>query len=214
MEVQTFLIEEIKELIHDENALAEWQGLIEEMGVRGQAKLSYKLDNSPIPFMSINKNLENAIEMLCGREVEYKEYDKEPIPIEVLKLLKLSENEKYFTKIVIRWDDKDPDPVAIGLTGYWYEPSYYNDSNKDIENIKYQTKNEAIEAGANHPNFMEKAKYLIARWGAESVSINDLIKLGRDKWVRKESVEQNKAIRDAQRAIEDIETNAFNTFGI
>lgn len=52
---------------------------------------------------------------LCPQMVDYKKYTKTAIPLEVLGLIHLSINEGYFTDIEIWYDDKTPDPLAVGL---------------------------------------------------------------------------------------------------
>jgi hypothetical protein len=53
--------------------------------------------------------------VLCACPVPVKEYDKTPIPLEVLSLIALSEKEKYFDELQIWYDNEAPDPILVGI---------------------------------------------------------------------------------------------------
>ena len=121
--VQTFLVEETTELIHDDQKLGEWKQKCEELGLTAQLELANP-EKSPIPFESMNTVSQRVYETLCPSRVNYKEYRKTAIPLEVLGLIHLSVNEGYFEKIDIWYDDKTPDPIAVGLvkiSSYQYD---------------------------------------------------------------------------------------------
>lgn len=111
--VQTFLIEESKELIYDQDKLEEWKKKCEELGLENQIALTQK-EKSPIPFEFMNTVTQRVYETLCPTKVGYKQYSKTVIPLEVLGLIHLSINEGYFETIEIWYDDKTPDPLAVG----------------------------------------------------------------------------------------------------
>ena len=123
--VETFVIEETASLIYDNEQLDKWNGLVAELGLTGQTSIQTK-EKSPIPFMHLKANFVAVFETLCPRKVDVSEYNISPIPLEILDLIALSVNEKYFDKIQIWYDDKNPDPVCIGLKGSWY--SYTKDN--------------------------------------------------------------------------------------
>lgn len=112
--VQTFIIEESKELIYDSDKISEWKEKCIELGLSEQLKLSED-NKSPIPFENMNEVSKRVYQTLCPAVVEYKKYGKTAIPLEVLGLIKLSEDEKYFDHISIWYDDKSPDPLAVGV---------------------------------------------------------------------------------------------------
>ena len=91
-------------------------------------------------------------EVLCPVADEVCAYDKAPIPLEVLGLIKLSEDEGYFKSIKIWHDNVDPDPLAVGYAVDEYEGGIY----------------------------------LIARWGAEKMSFEHLLKTAVYYWKRNE----------------------------
>lgn len=114
--VQTFVIEETKELIYDSDKIQEWKEKCEALGLTEQLQLANP-DKSPIPFECMNTVSERVYTTLCPAKVNYKKYGRTPIPIEILSLVALSEKEGYFESIEIWYDDKSPDPIAVGRTG-------------------------------------------------------------------------------------------------
>lgn len=122
---QTFLVEETKELIYDSDKIEEWKAKCEELGLTGQ--LSLMTDGkSPIPFECMNEAVKRVYETLCPMKEKYKTYHKTAIPLEVLSLIALAEKESYFDEIEIWFDDKTPDPLAVGTVkdGTWNKKYY------------------------------------------------------------------------------------------
>lgn len=111
--VQKFIVEEATELIYDSDKIQEWREKCEELGLEKQIALANG-DKSPIPFEHMNTVGERVYETLCPKKETYKMYHKTAIPLEVLSLIALSEKEGYFEKIEVWYDDKTPDPIAVG----------------------------------------------------------------------------------------------------
>lgn len=140
--VQTFLVEETKELIYDADKQEEWKKKCEELGLTEQLNLAAP-DKSPIPFEHMNTVSIRVYETLCPEKVEFKKYRKTSIPLEVLGLIHLSVNEGYFDEIQIWYDDKTPDPLAVGVKkdGEWGNREFYlmarwGDALKPFEKLK------------------------------------------------------------------------------
>ena len=114
--VENYIIEDTKGLMHDIEQIEEWSNKIEELGLEGQKKLVAEEGKSPIPFVHMNKSMKVMYETLCPRIYNYKDYDKTPIPLEVLALIGLCRKEGYFQELKIWVDDKEPDPLLIGIT--------------------------------------------------------------------------------------------------
>lgn len=111
--VESFLIEEVEPLISDQVQLDEWTELVDRLDLDKQKELVTG-GASPIPFVNMNAKAQRIYETLCPAKVEYKSYGKTAIPVRVLSLIALAEKEKYFKHIEIWYDDKSPDPIAIG----------------------------------------------------------------------------------------------------
>lgn len=112
--IQTFVIEENKELLYDNDKLQEWKEKCNALGLDKQLELVTK-EASPIPFEHMNTVSKRVYETLCPAKVNYKQYNKTAIPIEVLGLIQLSINENYFKEVQIWYDDKAPDPLVVGI---------------------------------------------------------------------------------------------------
>lgn len=150
MKAQIYLTEN-KELIYDGEMLDEFNALVDELGLKcNNVKDGEK---SPIPYMWLDEATIRAFKLLCPRVDKVGNYPME-IPLEVLRHLKLSKNEKYFDEVEVWSNTKDPDPFMIGKV---YK------TNGDREK-KYT---------------WNMQNYLIGRWGAEKKSIDELINLAR-----------------------------------
>lgn len=112
--VQTYVIEETKELIFDSSSIEEWKEKVNALQLQGQQTL-INGDKSPVPFEFMNTVTGRIFETLCPQKSSVKEYNKTPIPLEILGLIQLAVNENHFDSIEIWYDDKSPDPVAIGI---------------------------------------------------------------------------------------------------
>lgn len=143
--VQSFIVEESKELIYDSDKIQEWKEKCEELGLSEQLKLAAP-EKSPIPFECLNTVSLRVYETLCPMKENYKKYHKTTIPLEVLSLIALSEKENYFESIEIWYDDKTPDPIAVGYVkdGEWSRKQYsiarWGDVLKPFEELKEKAK--------------------------------------------------------------------------
>ena len=188
--VETFIVEETSNLIHDNDALKAWNEKIEELGLDGQKEVLVVKDKSPIPFMWMNDAIIATFETLCPTKVTIEKYNKTLIPIEILELVLLSRNEGYFFKIEIWYNEKEKDPVCIGFA------ENTENKNKDSWYMDYYSK-----------------KYLIGRWADVKASLDTLTKRAREIFIAASVDSFKKSIRDFHRQIEDIETIANGKFG-
>lgn len=211
--VETFIIEETQELIYDNEKLDEWNDLVGELGLSGQTKICAP-QKSPIPFLPMKRNMVNVFQTLCPAKVPIEGYDKTPIPVEILNLVALSVREKYFNKIEIWYDDKDPDPCCIGITGEWvcYNSDY-------VHVASFSSQSQAKDAKENDASismihFQEVQKYLIGRWADVKMSMAELTAKAKVIFMGERKNRLTKGIRDAQRQLEDLELDAEREFGI
>ncbi len=188
--VETFIIEETSNLIYDNDALQKWNEKIEELGLEGQKQVLVVKDKSPVPFMWMNEAIIATFETLCPTKVPVEQYNKTPIPLEILELVSLSKKEGYFYKMEIWYNEQEKDPVCVGY----------------VEDLSHTEKEDWYK------NFYAK-KYLIGRWADVKASIDALTKRARQIFIAnsKSGIEQQ--IRDAKRMLEDIETTADRKFG-
>jgi len=209
--VETYIIEETQELIYDNEKLDQWNKRVQELGLTGQTKIKAK-DKSPIPFLHMKSTLVNVFLQLCPRRVDIKDYDKTPIPVEILDLAALSVKEKYFNKIEIWYDDKTPDPACVGLAGKWI---VYKKNYSHIAEVATETEALAFKSDPEYYNhyFEETAKYLIGRWADVKQSFEELTAKAKKLFIANRKVTIEKAIKDEQRKLEDLEHEAAEQFG-
>ena len=174
--VQTFIVEESKELIYDSDKIQEWKEKCEVLGLDKQLALTDK-EKSPIPFEFMNTVSKRVYETLCPAKVNYKEYSKTAIPLEVLGLIHLSVNEGYFKEIQIWYDDKTPDPLAIGVKQ---------------KSLQYDWDNEL---------------YLIARWGDVLRPFDELKKMAIKVYTNSQRLSLTKKISEAKNKLESLDVN-------
>lgn len=211
--VETFIIEETAELIYDNEKLDKWNELVSELGLYGQTKIVAP-EKSPIPFMHLKTSLVNVFECLCPRKVDVEEYCITPIPVEILDLIALSKKENYFSKLQIWYDDKSPDPVCIGMNySLWY--SHKDDGGL---NKSFSTYNDALKNQEENGWFKRKpygtspTYYLLGKWADVKHSFEELKEIAKNRYISEKANELKKQIKEAQRQLDDIETEAFDKF--
>lgn len=208
--VETFVIEETADLIYDNEQLDKWNGLVQELGLLGQTKI-VKPEKSPIPFMFIKQGMENVFKTLCPRRVKAELYDITPIPVEILDLIALSKRENYFDRVEIWYDDKDPDPLCVGVTCSYY--GYKNGSYSHTDKVDGKTKQEVKNIIGNHTVFETETKlYLLGKWADVRHSFEELKELATKRFISEKGNDYRKRIKEAQRGLDDLETEAFDMF--
>jgi hypothetical protein len=209
--VETYIIEETQELIYDNEKLDQWNKHVAELGLTGQTKIQKK-DKSPIPFLHMKETMANIFLQLCPRRVDITQYDKTPIPVEILDLAALSVKEQYFNKIEIWYDDKTPDPACIGIVGRWI---VYRKNYSHIGEFATEAEAVALKDHAEYSNhyFEETGKYLLGKWADVKQSFEELAARARKLFIagQKSSIESN--IREEKRKLEDLEARADMQFG-
>lgn len=212
--VETFIIEETAELIYDNEQLDKWNEHVEKLGLEGQKRI-VKKDKSPIPFMHMKISLENIFTCLCPRKVSVDGYDKTPIPVEILDLVALSKKEEYFSEIQIWFDDKDPDPVCVGIRSsfYCYGPNYNTCPETRgftrIQATQYQDSNPDTVKGISESDIQ---KYLIGKWADVRHSFEELASMASIRFISEKGNKYKKKIKEYQRMLDDLESESFEAF--
>lgn len=210
--VETFLVEEVTELIYDNEQLDKWNSLVGELGLEGQTKV-VKPEKSPIPFLYLNNGMKNVFTTLCPSKVHITQFDKTPIPVEILDLVALSNKENYFQRIEIWYDDKNPDPACVGIKEDWAIngnnlpdglPRFDNQNDCD----KYIKEND-IDGESYHYSWQDN-HYLLGKWADMKHSLDELKEMARKRYITEKENNIKKKIRDYNRKLEDIETAAID----
>ena len=215
-QVQTYLVEETMELIYDGDKLAQWNNLILELGLKGQSQI-VKPDKSPIPFMHMKQGVRNIFETLCPRTVNVEDFNITPIPVEILDLIALSKREGYFSRIKIQYDDKQPDPVCVGLVEKWI--LHLKGSYNTVDGVSFANKADAVKYCADnnldhepYHQSWDDVQYLIGRWGDVKQSIPELKVQAKARWIEQEGAVLRKNIKEDQRKLDDLEITAVERF--
>lgn len=216
-EVETFVIEETASLIYDNEKLDKWNDLVKDLNLKGQTKI-IATEKSPIPFMFIKTGMLKVFETLCPKKVDVTDYDITPIPLEILDLVALSVRESYFTKIQIWHDDKDPDPLCIGIFGKFI--IHQKGTHTQIGKDEFKTKKEAeaflldnnIVGDVYDYSWGGSKHYLLGKWADVKHSFEELREMATKRFVAEQSNYHRKQIIDAQRNLDDLEVRAFELF--
>lgn len=217
MTVQSYKNAELENVIFSIEDQDEWKQLAADMGLNKQMEFVQSA-KSPLPYPAINQSMRNIFETLCPTKVDFKSYDKTPIPLEVLKELSFCIKEGYFTEIKIWSDDKAPDPIAVGTTTRFSASYYLNQEDKDKGNYydrksteyqfasKEQAKDwcETMSYVYNDSNTSSN-DYLIIRWADELRPMPELKQLALDRLKDKYMSEWTKAVKEIQSKINTAE---------
>lgn len=109
---QIFIEPELESL--HENA-EEWQSLCTNLGLSKQLKKTGIIEKVGSPYTKVDPKSERVFSMLCPVHVSYKEYEASTLPLDVLQEIKRCEDNQWFKKMEVWYDDKSPDPFLIGF---------------------------------------------------------------------------------------------------
>jgi len=214
--VEIYANTELNDVLFEVEALQEWKELAQEMGMESQLE-SIKGKESPNPYPYMNKGIQIIMETLCPTKVKFKEYNKTPIPLEVMKQLAFSVRDNHFKHIEIWYDDITPDPVAIGYTYqyYAYDREYKHLLDENKKDVLFETETEAKDycstigfqyQGINKKN---ENKYLIARWADILRPFNELKELAKERLIEKYGATLKNEIEEKTQALKKLTDNTI-----
>lgn len=186
--VETFIMEETQELLHDNEKLDQWNEYVSELGLSGQTKIR-TVDKAPIPYLYMNTAMVNVFSTLCPVKVKIEAYDKTPIPVEILSLVAMSKKEDHFLKVEIWYNDADPDPVCVGIRANAQFDSTYPSWDRGLD------------------------KYLIGRWADVKMSLDALTKKAKALFIAQKTDQYKGEILNAERRLQDLDSEASRAFG-
>jgi hypothetical protein len=217
MAVQSYKNAELENVIFNVEDQDEWKQLAADLGLNKQMEFVQSA-KSPLPYPVLNQSMKNIFETLCPSKVEFKDYNKTPIPLEVLKELAFCIKENYFTEIRIWSDDKAPDPIAVGSTTRFSASYYLTQADKDKSSYydrktsgydftsKEQAKNWCETMGYVYNDYHSSTEqYLVARWADELRPMPELKKMALDRLKDKYMSEWTKAVKEIQSKINTAE---------
>jgi len=113
--VTDYRLKDHEDLIDGKQA-DEWLRLVKEGGFSALEKMAAG-KKVAFGYPKMSNQLKNALKWLCPEESSIDEYQHDIPPVEALGLISLAKMTGDFTKVYIRFHDKLPDPVAIGVKG-------------------------------------------------------------------------------------------------
>lgn len=214
--VQIYQNEELNDVLFQVESLDEWQQIAQELKMDKQLKFVDQA-TSPNPYPYINESMNRIFSTLCPMKVDFTNYDKTPIPLEVMKQIAFSVKENHFNGIEIWYDDKSPDPFVVGkyYEYYAYDNSYSRLKNSEKEDALFKTENEAKEfcklVGFNVRGISKTNAnyYLIARWGDEIRPIPELKNLAKNRLLETYGAQLKNEIEEKNQALKKINENTL-----
>ena len=154
MEVKIYREPENVGLLLDENELAEYQQLAEELGIP-----EVKQGKTPSVYQTLNQVQIRALDALCPAKTSLDTYNRSTIPVEVLRAIKFIKENEMFDFIKVWFDDKNPDPMIVGE--------------------RYRSEHDRVNAYS-----WNTEKILIARWGDCAYELSELVEMGKERLKR------------------------------
>lgn len=211
-EVETFVIEENAELIYDGEALDTWKELISDLGLTGQNQIVRTEKSSPIPFLHLKKGMVETLKTLLPREYKVEDFNVTPIPLEILKLVALAKKEEYFEKIIVLYDDKNPDPAVLGTNHYWYSTNEGRWKNKHSSKASAQAEMDEKGWTGKPESTYDREYYLIGKWGDVKQSFEELKEKAKKRFIEEQGADLRKKLKETQRELDDLEITAVEKF--
>ncbi len=149
MEVKIYREPENVGLLLNEDELAEYQQLAEELGIP-----EVKSGKTPSVYQTLNTVQVRALQALCPASTSLESYSRSTIPVEVLRAIKFIKENEMFDFIKVWYDDKNPDPIIVGE--------------------KYRT-----QSDRDNGYTWNTEKILIARWGDCAYELPELVEMGK-----------------------------------
>jgi hypothetical protein len=149
MEVKIYREPENVGLLLNEDELAEYQQLAEELGIP-----EVKSGKTPSVYQTLNAVQVRALQALCPASTSLESYSRSTIPVEVLRAIKFIKENEMFDFIKVWYDDKNPDPIIVGE--------------------KYRT-----QSDRDNGYTWNTEKILIARWGDCAYELPELVEMGK-----------------------------------
>lgn len=205
--IENYYNVEFDNVVFDIDNTSEWLDMMNELGLENQTKF-LKSSKSPLPFPLLNNNIKNIFSTLCPAIQLLKDYTKTPIPLDAIKVIKFAVQEKYFDKIEIWYDDKTPDPIAVGsivnYKAYYYPEGSNSSVGTDYMFKSHQEAQDWVDQNGHKWYFAtsEVNEYLICRWGDELRPIKELKQLAKDRLVEKYTNDWQLTIKECQRKID------------
>lgn len=167
--------------------------MIDQLGLKGQKQLVKNQAGLIIPFPKMNVYEQRVWEMYCPAKAKLQDYDGSPIPYEILTLLQLVQDKRYF--------DTKAGNSKRKIEG-WIE--VWSEAREDVDPLIVGVINtkEKYDWGWSSG---DKAYYLVARWGMSLRKFEEIAEIAMNRW-------KNIRKAKAQAVINSLETDAQNHF--
>ena len=185
MLVETYEVEESKDEMALLAADSEAMELINKLGLDGQKSLSDADTDTRFPYRKMTREEGLVYGLLCPVKTPIEKYRDGLIPLRVLQVAAYAKETDFLDSITV-WHPENADikdPVLVGSKKVKTGPGEY----------QYNTE-----------------LYLLARWGAELPSFDEMRKLAVKMWVNTSKVKLKAIQMEIENAIRNVESFADN----
>lgn len=195
-----------KALLLDDTKRKDVFAAIDELGLKGQKALVDSQNGSVIPFPKMNTNEERVWQEYCPQIDLLENYQATQIPYEILTLIQLVKQQKYFEIDELNGTETKVDSTKVkGHIEVWSE------AREDIDPLVVgviETKRR-YNWGWSSP---DRSYYLLARWGISLRPFEEIRKISIDRWVEKRKAKLAASIRRAKLDYENVMDDANKHF--
>jgi hypothetical protein len=172
------------------------------------------ISGSTNPYQLMNKSYENIFTELCPVKEDYKKYQANAIPEQVMELIIAADAHSHFCSYQIWYDDATPDPLLVGFDSCYVRPKVWanGETFKTVKDANEFIATKPESEGWHIHDFISGKKYILARWGDEMRPLKELSKIANDKFVTRTSYELKKRIIQAQGDLELLSLEANQKF--
>jgi hypothetical protein len=122
MATQIFIEPELEKLYENSE---EWEQMCTGLGLEKQLKKAGKKEKVGNPYMKIDPRTERVYRLLCPQRQLYTDYVSSTLPLEVLQEIHRCQENEWFPRIEVWYDDKSPDPFLIGYDSKKWEANKF-----------------------------------------------------------------------------------------
>lgn len=195
-----------KAVLFDDTKKKDVFAAIDELGLRGQKALVDSQNSNIIPFPKMNVTEERVWKEYCPQIDKLEDYQATQIPYEVITLLQLVKQQKYFEiDELVGEEEKDGSKKIKGSIEIWSE------AREDIDPLVVGV----IETRTRYSwgwALPDKAYYLVARWGISLRPFEEVRQQSVNRWVEKRKASLAAEIRKAKLAYENVADDANKHF--
>lgn len=192
-----------KAILFDDKKEKDVIAAIDELGLEGQKNLIKSQAGLIIPFPKMNAQEERVWKEYCPVIDKLEAYQATTIPFEILTMIQLVKQKKYF--------DIETTTTKIKQVGHL---EIWSEAREDIDPLLVgviNTKQKLTDGSWQYSG--EDSYYLIARWGISLRPYDEIRDVAIERWKKSRTGKLVKKIQEAKFQMETLDADANKFFG-